>query len=274
MSNLTVMDKRYLENILEMGGGYVLDFNDASFGEIFRRYNVDIHSGKYQTYGSSKAKKMRAFWEQEKDALVWQVLSEMLDDYEASCDLGDRERDTTSLTKAREIVTRLSGRSPEANSMTREAFLNEEFNIPSILNLPVESVVSEIIQNRLREAQVCLSAGAHLSVIFQCGSILEAVLLGAAQREPEKFNRSLASPKQNGKVKPFHVWSLSEFINVSYDVGLLKPDVQKFSHGLQDFRNYIHPYEQMASGFRPDEHTARVCFQVLKAALASVAGER
>ena len=28
------------------------------------------------------------------------------------------------------------------------------------------------------------------------------------------------------------------------------------------------------SGFLPNEHTARVCFQVLKAALASVAGER
>ena len=28
------------------------------------------------------------------------------------------------------------------------------------------------------------------------------------------------------------------------------------------------------SDFSPDEHTAKVCFQVLKAALASVAGER
>ena len=28
------------------------------------------------------------------------------------------------------------------------------------------------------------------------------------------------------------------------------------------------------SDFSPDEHTANVCFQVLKAALASVAGER
>ncbi|WP_294535684.1 hypothetical protein [uncultured Rhodoblastus sp.] len=59
-----------------------------------------------------------------------------------------------------------------------------------------------------------------------------------------------------------------------YEGGLLKRDVKKFSHGLRDFRNYIHPYEQMVSGFSPDEHTAKVCFKVLKAALASVAGER
>ena len=75
-------------------------------------------------------------------------------------------------------------------------------------------------------------------------------------------------------MKPFQDWSLSEFINVANDIGLFKPDVQKFGHGLRDFRNYIHPYEQMNSGFKPDEHTAKVCFQVLKAALASVAGER
>ena len=36
-----------------------------------------------------------------------------------------------------------------------------------------------------------------------------------------------------------------------------------------DFGNYMHPYEQLVSHFTPDEHTATVCYQVLKAALAS-----
>ena len=75
-------------------------------------------------------------------------------------------------------------------------------------------------------------------------------------------------------MKQFQDWTLSEFITVAHEIGLLKPDVQKFSHGLRDFRNYIHPYQQMASGFKPDEHTAKLCFQVLKAALADVAGDR
>jgi hypothetical protein len=66
----------------------------------------------------------------------------------------------------------------------------------------------------------------------------------------------------------------AQFIDTACDVQLLKLDVKKFSHGLRDFRNYIHPYQQMVSGFTPDEHTAKVCFQVLKAALASLAGER
>ena len=208
------------------------------------------------------------------DALVADVLSEMLDNYEAQCQLGEREMDPTSLSKGREIVARLSGTPFESNSATDEEFLKREFQIPNIQKLPVDLAVSEIIQDRLKEAQSCLSVGAHLSVIFQCGSVLEAVLLGAAQKEPQKFNQSPASPKKDGNVKQFQEWTLAEFINVAYEIGLLKLDVQKLSHGLRDFRNYIHPYQQMASGFKPDEHTAKVCFQVLKAALADVAGDR
>ena len=68
--------------------------------------------------------------------------------------------------------------------------------------------------------------------------------------------------------------TLAQLIDVACEVNVIKLDVKKFSPGLRDFRNYIHPYEQMVSGFTPDEHTARVCFQVLKAALASVAGKR
>ena len=274
MSSLTTADKRYLETVLDMASGYVQDFSDATFGEFFNRYDVNIHGNKYQTYGTSKARKMRAFWEQESDDLVGRVLSELLDNYEASCDLNRRERDIVSLRKSREIVARMSGKSPETNSVTDEGFLSKEFEIPNLQKLPVDFAVAEIIKDRLEEARSCLSHGAYLSVIFQCGSVLEAVLLGAAQNEPEKFNRSSDSPKQEGRVKPFHNWTLSEFINVSHDVGLLKLDVQKFSHGLRDFRNYIHPYQQIESGFRPDEHTAKVCFQVLKAALADVAGGR
>ena len=132
-----------------------------------------------------------------------------------------------------------------------------------------------VIESRLNEARTAMGAGAYLSTIFLCGSVLEAVLLGAAQSDPARFNRASASPKTaDGSVKRFHDWSLAQFIDVGCEAGLLKPDVKKFSHGLRDFRNFIHPYEQMSSGFTPDEHTAKVCFQVLKAALASVAGER
>jgi len=274
MSSLTAADKIFLENIFDMGGGYVLNFTNPSFGQFFDDYNVDIHGVKYEIYGTSKANKMRAFWDRESDALVGQVISDMLDVYEAICNSGGRDIDLASLQRSRSIVNRISGITPDPQTSTNTGFLDLDFELPGIHKLPVESAVAQIIEDRLKEAQDCRSVGAHLSVIFLCGSVLEAVLLGAAHNAPEKFNRSGASPKRNGKVKHFHDWTLSELINVANDLGILKDDVQKFSHGLRDFRNYIHPYEQLASRFAPDEYTAKVCWQVLKAALASVAGER
>ena len=276
MSSLTDVEKRYFERIFSMNSGYVLDYNNQTFGEFFRQHNIDIHGQKYSVNGPSKAKKLRSFWEQESDALVGQALSEMLDSYEVHCEMEGKEVNKPNLEKARGIVARLLGRNSKAKpAETVENFLHQEFAIPNIQNLPVEGTVAPIIESRLGEIQKGMGTGAWLSVVVLCGSILEGVLLGKALKAPALFNGSSASPRgADGKVKKFNDWTLAQFIDVASDVDVLKPDVQKFGHGLRDFRNYIHPYQQMASDFTPDEHTAKICFQVLKAALASVAGER
>lgn len=278
MSSLTDTEKRYFENLLGMGSGYVLDYTDQTFAEFFKTHRVAIHDPKYQTYGSSKAKKLRSFWEQEPDALVGKVLSELLDTSEAIGALNGQQFDDAVLAKARGIVARLEGKSapsPKPAAQTVDDFLHSEFNIPNIQKLPIEAQAVPIIESRLAEARTAMGAGAYLATVLLCGSVLEAVLLGAAQKEPARFNQAAASPKAaDDSVKRFHEWSLAQFIDAASEIGLLKPDVKKFGHGLRDFRNYIHPYEQMASGFTPDQHTAKVCFQVLKAALASVAGDR
>ena len=98
---------------------------------------------------------------------------------------------------------------------------------------------------------------------------------GSRLANPQRFNQAPNSPKDMaGKVKPFPEWSLVQFIDVACELGYLKLDVKKFSHALRDFRNYIHPYQQLSSRFAPDQHTARICLQVLKAGIASLGGQR
>ena len=216
---------------------------------------------KYQTFGTSKAKKLRAFWGSEPDGLVGAVLSEMLDSYEVECELSGRKVDRVVLDKARGIVGRITGQPVKAAKKESE-FLDREFTIPDIQELPIDTELAGIVRTRLQEVSVAMGAGAHLSVILLCGSVMEAVLLGAAQVAPARFNQARATPRAaNGSPKPFHDWALAQLIDVACEVGALKLDVKKFSHGLRDFRNYIHPYQQLSSGFTPDEHTAKVCFQ-------------
>lgn len=116
----------------------------------------------------------------------------------------------------------------------------------------------------------CIKAGVPLAVIFHCGSILEGILLGLAQKNPREFNMSSSAPRKEGKVKSFPEWSLANFIDVVHNLGYVREDVKKFSHSLRDFRNYIHPYEQASNGFMPSEDTANICYQVLKAAITQI----
>lgn len=155
---------------------------------------------------------------------------------------------------------------------TETDFLNAEFSDISIESLPIDNYVLPYIEARISEIRSCLSAKAALSVIFLSGSTLEGVLLGLAQNNPAIYNQAKSAPKDNktGRTRQFHEWTLSNLIDVSYEVGFLREDVKKFSHALRDFRNYIHPFQQMSEHFYPDDNTARICFQVLKAALFQI----
>lgn len=155
------------------------------------------------------------------------------------------------------------------SAQNEDDFLDQEFKEINIDSLGLDSIISEVLQNRFEEIKLCLQNEISLSSIFLIGSTLEGILLGTALQNPQLYNQSKSAPKDNatGKVKQFHLWSLSNFIDTSYEVGYLKEDVKKFSHALRDFRNYIHPYEQMSSRFNPDKHTATICWQVLKAVI-------
>lgn len=151
---------------------------------------------------------------------------------------------------------------------TEDEFLRREFTSISVSKLGLEGTVNEILDQRIKEIEKCFFGKAYLAVILMAGSTLEGTLLGVANKNPRSFSSAKASPKDGvGKVKQFHEWTLSAFIDVAHELRIVQHDTQKFSHTLRDFRNYIHPYQQMSSGFSPTEHTAKLCLQVLKAAI-------
>jgi len=159
----------------------------------------------------------------------------------------------------------------ESEKITENDFLNREFSDVDVQGLGLEGPVTDILHFRIKEIEKCFSSKSPLAVILLAGSTLEGVLLGLALKHPKKFNMAKSSPKDSGgKVKPFHEWSLAGFIDVTKELGLIQHDTHKFSHSLRDFRNYIHPFEQMSSGFSPREHTAKICLQVLKAVIYEI----
>lgn len=102
MSSLSHKEKARLERLLEMSSGYVSNFSDASFGAfVDEAVDRDIHDDRYTTYGTSKAKKLRAFWEIEPDDVVAELLDALIEHEE------ERTDDGALLEECRNIVSRL-----------------------------------------------------------------------------------------------------------------------------------------------------------------------
>jgi len=155
--------------------------------------------------------------------------------------------------------------------LSENDFLNQEIEeIKFDANLFDPDLI-DILTFRINEIKKTLNNNAPLATIFLLGSTLEGIFLSVAIRFPQKFNTATNAPKdKDGKIKIFAQWTLNNFIDVAFSVGLIEEDVKKFSHGLRDFRNYIHPYEQKMRNFNPDINTAKICFQVLKAAVVQI----
>ncbi|NDJ25523.1 CHAT domain-containing protein [Nostoc sp. B(2019)] len=80
MSNLSSVEKRKIEKLLEMSSGYVLDFSNRTFQEfIVESTGIDIYDDKYAYASGSKANRLRAFWDQEPNYIVGKLILNLLE---------------------------------------------------------------------------------------------------------------------------------------------------------------------------------------------------
>lgn len=270
MSTLKTHEKVIFEKLFDRGG-YVLNFTDRTYAEFFREHNVNIDADKYQVNGASKMKRLRAFWEIEPDILVSKVLAALLEYANAIEQVATNDRD-----KAWMVINRLEGKpSGAGTASSQEDFLKQEFSELNLAKLNIDPQLQSVIEQRVDEIHKSMRGGASLATIFLCGSTLEGLLLDAATKQPQQFNDAKSAPKNKDEnVKLLHDWTLDNLINVAHEVGILSLDVKKYGHALKDFRNYIHPRQQASQGFRPDQHTAKISWQVLQAAIADLSGQR
>ena len=147
-----------------------------------------------------------------------------------------------------------------ANNYSDKVLLSGVFN---------EKLVT-IIRDRLCEIEKAVTNNMPLAAMFLIGSTLEGALAMVAQKYPRRFNTATSVPKKEGKVLPFTSWVLSSLIDVAYEVGVLKKDVKDFSEKVRDYRNYIHPNEQVKQGFSPTMGVVKISLQVLDLAMNEI----
>ncbi len=121
MSSLNMRDKRVLEEFFGMGSGYVLNFSDRTFGEfVLEAVDIEIHSDEYTIHGSSKAKKLRVFWEVESDYIVGRLLNALIE-YAQETAHETTEEAKKLAERCRAIASRLLAGGPSLDDLKQKA---------------------------------------------------------------------------------------------------------------------------------------------------------
>lgn len=80
MADLTNLEKRQFERLLDMGGGYVLDFSNRTLAEfVTDSVGRDIYDARYTCGSGSKANQVRGFWKAEANRTVGKLLSDLVE---------------------------------------------------------------------------------------------------------------------------------------------------------------------------------------------------
>lgn len=62
MATIRAVDMKLIDDLFEMGGGYVLDFSNRTFSDFFRdELRINIDDPRFSIDGTSKAKRLRCF---------------------------------------------------------------------------------------------------------------------------------------------------------------------------------------------------------------------
>lgn len=118
MSSLTWKEKAKLEKLFGMDSGYVLNFNNSSFGAFLAEcVDIDIHDEKYEAGGTSKANKLRQFWVVEEDLMVGQALIALIEHAE---EFPAFEEEALA-QECRSIANRLLGNKPNVEPLKKLA---------------------------------------------------------------------------------------------------------------------------------------------------------
>ena len=279
ITKFEIQEKKILEKFLGMDSGYVLNFTNRTFCDFFlENFNINIYDEKYADKGDSKAKRLRTFWEKESNAIVADLIDKMVEWWESDKlineeNISNSERDIAD--RCKEIANNIRNRNEEGLQKEEVDFLNKNFDSFNVNSLKLTTTMELVVKQRLDEIKKCLNNDIPLGAIFLIGSTLEGLLLNIAKQNPEKFNQSKSAPKEiDGTIKKFKNWSLNSLIDVAYETNFIGLDVKKFSHNLRDFRNYIHPEEQVIQNFNPDKNTALISYQVLLAAIKDLQNQK
>lgn len=115
MPNIRSIDMLFLDQLFEMGGGYVLNFSDRTMSRFFaEELNVDIDDPTYAEHGGSKGKRLRCYLQKVEIPTVVKTLRALWE-YREAIRMRDGKAEDVENAQGRllSLINRLEGK-PDA----------------------------------------------------------------------------------------------------------------------------------------------------------------
>jgi hypothetical protein len=118
--------------------------------------------------------------------------------------------------------------------------------------------VKKIIERDFAEIQRAFISKCWKSVIILSGGAIEAILLDQLVQNESNAKSSAKAPK-NSDIK---LWDLKDLIEVAIDLNLVHTGIDKLSHSVREYRNLVHPGNEIRNKLRFAEEEARIAIEV------------
>lgn len=119
------------------------------------------------------------------------------------------------------------------------------------------------------ELETCNNSGLAKSTLVLCGSIIEALLLDQILKDDnlssaqERFNDIIRKKEPERVDTPPEKWWFAEIIDVCEKLGLISPEAKKEVWKLNDYRQIIHPMNEISGERNITPELAHISYFVL-----------
>jgi hypothetical protein len=116
-----------------------------------------------------------------------------------------------------------------------------------------------LIERDYVELQKVFITGCYKSTIILAGGCIEAILLDLLMSNDAAARASAAAPRNHDMTR----WDLSDLIKVAVDLELVGQGLDKLSHSVREYRNLVHPGNELRSRLAFDAEEARIAIEIL-----------
>jgi hypothetical protein len=118
----------------------------------------------------------------------------------------------------------------------------------------------KILERDYIEIQQAFVAHCWKSVIILSGGAIEAILMDLLMKNQSAAFGAAKAPKTKSDIA---TWDLVNLIEVSAEIGLVSSSIDRLSHSVRQYRNLIHPGNEIRNKLTFDTEEARIALEVL-----------